>query len=346
MNRNVLEIIFFFSLLGASGLVLFFIFQPYLGALFVALVFSIAFYPVHLFFLKHTKERRSISALLSVLVVLVIILLPLFVIGAVLFQETKDIAVELQNGNGVLPFLETKLDTVEARLNALAPDAHIELDLRAIAGNTISWISDHIGAVFTGVAKGALDLFIMIVGLFFFLRDGSRIREILISWSPLRDDHDKAILDKITVAVNSVLKGSLLIAVVQGFLTGVGFAIFGVPSPVLWGFVATLASLIPSVGTAIVWIPGVVFLFALQNDTVMAIGLAAWGIFLVGLIDNVLRPVLIERGVKIHPFLILLSVFGGIGLFGPIGFLVGPIVLSFVFALIEVSPKIIRNGTE
>jgi predicted PurR-regulated permease PerM len=344
MKQNILEIIFFLGLIIVSVGVLFLIFQPYLGALFIALIFAVIFYPVYAFFLKSFQGRESLSALTTVFVILVIILIPLFVIGAILFQETRDIAVALQNGGGVLPFVQTKINTFQAYLDGVAPDAHFEFDVRTIAENMASWMADHLGGLFTGIAIGTLNLFLMIIGLFFFLRDGKKIREIVVRWSPLHDNYDETIMKKVTIAVDSVVKGSLLIAVVQGFLTGIGFWIFGISSPVLWGFMATLASLIPSVGTAIVWIPGALYLFLVQNDVPMGIGLTIWGALIVGLIDNFLRPILIERGVKIHPFLILLSVFGGIGLFGPIGFLVGPIVLSFVFALIEVYPKVMHNG--
>lgn len=346
MKQNILEIIFFIGLIVISVGVLFMIFQPYLGSLFIALIFAVIFYPVYTFFLKSFNGRETLSALITVLVVLVIILIPLFIIGAILFQETRDIAVSLQNGGGILPFVQTKINAFQTYLNGVAPDAHFELDVRTIAGNMASWIADHFGSLFTGIAIGTLNLFLMIIGLFFFLRDGKKIRATMVRWSPLHDNYDETILNKVTVAVDSVVKGTLLIAIIQGILTGLGFWIFGIASPVLWGFVATLAALIPSVGTAIVWVPGALFLFLVQNDVPMGIGLTIWGALIVGLIDNFLRPILIERGVKIHPFLILLSVFGGIGTFGPVGFLLGPIILSFVFALIEVYPKVMHNSAK
>jgi len=144
--------------------------------------------------------------------------------------------------------------------------------------------------------------------------------------------------------VNSVVKGSLIVGVVQGVLTGVGFALFGVPNPALWATIAAIASLIPTIGTGLVLIPGISYLF-LVGASSNAIGLIIWGVFAVGLVDNFLGPKLIERGVKIHPFLILLSVLGGIGLFGPIGFLAGPLILSWLFALLDMYPALIKPDT-
>lgn len=337
-----MEIGFFFGLMAVSAWVLFLIFQPYLGPLFLAAIFSIAFYPLYKIILVYCKDRKSFSAFLTVLVVLIIVLLPLFIMGALLFQEARDVTMGLQNTTGATGFIQDQLDSIETHIHALVPEAHVSFSTRALTESLASWITNNLGGLFTGVAVGALDLFLMIVGLFFFLRDGDKVRATLIKWSPLQDELDQSILKTVKAAIDSVVTGTLLIAVVQGFLNGLGFWIFGLSSPVLWGFTTAIASLIPGFGTALVWIPGALFLFFVAGKAGMAIGLALWGGLLVGLVDNFLRPILIRRGMKIHSFLILLSVFGGISFFGPIGFLAGPIVLSFAFALIEVYPKIMR----
>ena len=240
-------------------------------------------------------------------------------------------------------FLEEKIVAIEKYVNDLAPDSNFDIDLYKFVENGVSWIAKNLDVLFSEFAKGTINLFLVIISLFFFLRDGKKIKKTVIRWSPLDDKYDERILDKMTVAVNSVVKGSLLIAIIQGFLSGIGFVIFGVPSPVLWGFVATIAALIPSVGTGLILIPAVLFLYFSSAPVWAIVGLIAWGLGVVGLVDNFLRPILIEKGIKIHPFLILLSVFGGISFFGPIGFLAGPITLSFVFALIEVCPSVLKN---
>ena len=124
-------------------------------------------------------------------------------------------------------------------------------------------------------------------------------------------------------------------ALIQGILTAVGFALFGVPNPTLWGSVAAIAALVPSVGTALVLFPAILFLYW-SGAALSALGLLLWGATAVGLIDNFLGPKLAGRGMRLHPFLILLSILGGIALFGPIGFLLGPLVLSMLFVLLEI----------
>jgi predicted PurR-regulated permease PerM len=144
-------------------------------------------------------------------------------------------------------------------------------------------------------------------------------------------------------AVYSIFAGSIIVALVQGILTGIGFTIFGVPNPALWGSIASVAALIPGVGTALVVVPGILYLF-FTGSTGYAIGLLVWGILAVSLIDNFLGPILVNRGVKIHPFLILLSVLGGLIFFGPVGFLLGPIILAFLFALLDIYRSSVRKA--
>ena len=125
-------------------------------------------------------------------------------------------------------------------------------------------------------------------------------------------------------------------------MTEMGFSIFGVPNPILWGSVAAVAALIPGVGTALVLIPSILYLFFI-GETVSASGLLVWGIVAVGLVDNILGPKLVGRGIKLHPFLTLLSILGGISFFGPLGFLFGPLTLSLLFAFLEIYSTIRRE---
>ena len=124
-------------------------------------------------------------------------------------------------------------------------------------------------------------------------------------------------------------------ALIQGILTAVGFTFFGIPNATLWGSVAAITALIPGIGTALVLLPAILYLY-FSGETLFAVGLLLWGMTAVGLVDNFLGPKLASYGMRLHPFLILLSVFGGVGFFGPLGFLLGPLVLSLLFALIEI----------
>jgi len=147
---------------------------------------------------------------------------------------------------------------------------------------------------------------------------------------------------KLRKTINSVMVGTVFIAVIQGVLTALGFAVFGINQPVLWGSFGALLALIPGIGATLIFIPAILIKLIL-GETMGALGLALWGLIAVSPIDNILRPIFIERGMKVHPFLILVSVLGGLTLFGPIGFLLGPIVLSLFFALTSIYLEVIKN---
>ncbi|MBU0722776.1 AI-2E family transporter [Patescibacteria group bacterium] len=345
MNKNLLTTIFFFLLVAGGVIFLFLIFKPYLVAILVALIFSVVFYPVKNFILRHLKVKNTTGSLLTTILVLVVIIVPIFLLGIMLFQEAKDLLVNLPKGGLVTQYIEDRLTSVEGYINSIAPDANLELNIITYIKDAAGWIANNFSSLFSGIVKGTINMFLMVVALFFFLKDGEKIKQVILDWSPLGDDYDQGILNKMAIAINSVVKGALLIAIIQGIFAGVGFMIFGVPSPILWGFVVMIAALIPGIGTALIIIPTVIYLY-FATGLFGAIGLLIWGIVLVGLVDNFLRPILIERGIKIHPLLILLSVFGGIGFFGPLGFFAGPIILSFVFALIDVYPCVMGPRVE
>jgi predicted PurR-regulated permease PerM len=180
-----------------------------------------------------------------------------------------------------------------------------------------------------------LKFFLLIIAFYFFLRDGTRLRRVAVELSPLGDEYDEQIIGKVKQTINSVVKGFLLVAIVQGVLVGIGLAIFGVPKAALWGSAAVFSALVPGVGTALITIPAVIYLWAM-GKVLAAIGLFVWAALLVGLVDNLLAPVLYSRGGVSHPFLMFLAVFGGLSLFGPVGFILGPIFLSLLFALVEI----------
>jgi len=195
--------------------------------------------------------------------------------------------------------------------------------------------------VFSSVGKVFLALFLSLLAFYCLIKDGQSLRDFYIRISPLPDEDDERILVKLHATVNSVIRGTLVIAVIQGFLTGIGFMIFGIPNPTLWGSIAAITALVPTVGTAIVLIPGIIYL-SIASGTAPAVGLTIWGLVAVGLVDNFLGPQVMKRGVAIHPFVILLSVLGGLSFFGPIGFLIGPLIISLLFALLEIYIEIIE----
>ncbi|OHA15751.1 MAG: hypothetical protein A3G52_03295 [Candidatus Taylorbacteria bacterium RIFCSPLOWO2_12_FULL_43_20] len=347
MYSGRIETTFFYILLLGSILLIFFIFLPFLSVLFLAAVLAVVFYPLH-----HKLRRKmvfrggnSLSALITVLIVLAAILVPFTGISILIFQEASDVYWSIiadADSNKLISFVVYAADYInEISPVTLVPDISLA-NIEEYIGTIYEWFFDHFRSFFSSVLSLAINAFLMVLSLFFFLRDGHKLKTSIIHLSPLKDAYDRGIIDKVKQAVNSVIKGNLFIALVQGVLATIGFTIFGVPSAILWGTVAVFAAIIPSIGTSIVLIPAVIFLF-FAKGVGSAVGLLIWGIVIVGLVDNMLAPYVLERGIKIHPFLILLSVLGGLSLFGPIGFLAGPIALSFLFALVHIYPLISRE---
>ena len=335
-NHPKSELYFLLILLLGFFILTFFIFRPFLYALILAIVFATVFEPIHRHALAITREKRALSALLSTISVLIVVIVPLTFLGIQIFQEATQLYSSLISNGGATNLSRGVGDTIQS-LTGFSPVQidSLDLDINQYLKQGLSWLLQHLGPLFASFAKVTMSIFIFLIALYYLFKDGRKLKKAVIALSPLQDIHDETIFNKITVAINSVIRGSLTIALIQGLLTAAGFMLFGVPNPALWGTVAAVAALVPSVGTALVLLPAILYLY-LSGEMFSAAGLFLWGITAVGLVDNFLGPKLVERGMRIHPFLILLSILGGIGFFGPLGFLLGPLTLSMLFSLLEI----------
>lgn len=341
MAEKRVQLVFFVILVSLVVALLYFIFKPYLGALFFALVFTVVFEPVYRFINRFVGNRRSISAFLTVTFILFVILLPFIFFGYFFFEDARDLYGRLESGQIEQGFVENALASFEKIVTTYIPAAKV--NVQEYINQALGSILNNFSGVFSKFFSVIVDVIIMFFALFFFLKDGPHFKEKLFAISPLADSYDSQIWAKIRLAVNSVVRGTLLVASIQGMLTGIGFAIFGVPSPFVWGAVAAVTALIPAVGTSIVLIPGIIYLF-FTGGLSGAIGLLLWSFVIVGLIDNFLGPILIKRGIEIHPLLILLSVIGGLNFFGPVGFIAGPVMLSVFLTMLEIFPSVLNTS--
>lgn len=346
-NKGVIELVFLGLLIIAAAVLAYIVFVPYWVPIFLAIVAAVVFYPVHMKMLHFCREHSTIAAMLSTLVAVAVMLIPLVILATTITQESIELygRIVSQNGEG-LGFFDIATRSIQNFITTFVPNASgfvQGIDIQSYARDILGFISNNLSTVFTGVFDSILKVFIWILALYFFFKDGDKIIKSVVSFSPLEDDFDKKILNKVHTALNSVLKGQLVVGLVQGLLTGIGFAIFGVPSPVVWGVVAAISALLPTIGTGLVIAPAILFLF-FTGELTSAIGLLVWGVVIVGLVDNFLGPKLMERGFKVHPLLILLSVLGGIGAFGPVGFLAGPVILALLFVLLDIYPVVINRA--
>ena len=334
MNHKKSELYFLLILLAGIFTLAFFIFKPFLYALILAIVFATVFGPLHKKILAVTREKKGLTALLATLSVLAIVIAPFALLGIQIFQEATQLNSSLMSNGGADGLSRGVSDTLQS-LTRFFPVPITSPDVNQYLKQGLGWLLQHLGPLFANVAKVMVGIFIFLVALYYLFKDGRKLKKTIIALSPLQDIHDETIFHTLASAINSVIRGTLAVALVQGILTAVGFTIFGVPHAVLWGSVAAITALIPGIGTALVLLPAILYLYA-SGATLSAVGLLLWGMTAVGLVDNFLGPKLVGRGVRLHPFLILLSILGGIGFFGPLGFLLGPLVLSLLFAFLEI----------
>lgn len=337
-SRKV-EISFFLLLAAVAAVAAFFVLKPYIGALFIALVLAIAFRPVHEFFLR-ARVRKSGAALLSLAFLFLALLIPATLFGFFVFDDAEKLYREARSGESVFERVDALAEPLERQLQSFIPDARLNLSEYLREG--LSFLVGNFGKVFSGVVGLVFKTFIMLLALFYLFRDGARLRTFVVQLSPLTNEYDEQILKRLEEAISSVVKGKLLIIFIQAVLSTIVFAFFSIPHPLLAGAVTSLAALIPFVGLSLVFVPAVLYLF-FTGGIGAAAGLLVAGV-LVGGVDNILGPLLYERGLRLHPLLILLSVLGGLSLFGPVGFLAGPVTLSLLFALIDIYPLLFQGN--
>ncbi|MDD5152480.1 MAG: AI-2E family transporter [Candidatus Pacebacteria bacterium] len=319
----------------ATLVLTFFIFQPFLYAVVFAIVFALVCNPINKRVSKFFGKWRTLSALVTTFIVAFGLLVPLVLLCLEIFQEVGQIYGSLTNGNGVGGVL-VALNMWLADMQKFFPEAHISLvNVGEYIKQGLNIILQNFTVIFSNVTKIFMSLCVFLISLYYFIKDGAKMKKALLVLSPLDDVYDEMILNKLERSATSVVRGSLFIALIQGTVASIGFALFGIPQPVFWGSVAAFTSFIPGFGTSIVLVPAIIFLF-FTHQTFQGFGLLIWAVSAVGLVDNFLAPHLIGRGMELHPLLVLLAVLGGIAFFGPSGLILGPLVVSLLFALLEV----------
>jgi predicted PurR-regulated permease PerM len=339
MSKKAIQLSFFAVFTAGLSVLLFFILKPYLGVMFMASVFVVTFYPLFKKLVDKFNGRKKLAAFATTFLILIFIIIPIIAMSTFLLKEAVDLYNSIAFG-GSQGFI-SQADVFMEKLSSLFPPGVIdsEINLELYARDVLNWIIGHFDSIFVAVFGGVLNFMLMLISLYYLFIFGDQIKKGLVLWSPLPDDYDEEFVKTLRLSIDAVLRGRILVSVVQGVFIGIGFAIFGVGSPVLWGFVGGIASLVPILGTSVVTVPAIVYLF-LSGNFGAGLGLLVWGALIVGLIDNFISVIFLKNKIEVHPLIILFSIFGGIEFFGAIGFLVGPVAVSAFFALIKIYPLI------
>ena len=321
----VLGIVFLISI------VFIFIIRTFIMAILLAGIFSAMAQPMYRFILKWSRGRENLAALVTLLCLFLIILLPFIgLLGIVASQAIKI-------GTEVKPWIDQWTNrplAVDEWLRSLPWYDSFAVYQNVIfqkAGELVGKISsilfENVSSFTFSTINTILLFFVSLYTMFFFLKEGKQILGKFMYYLPLPDGVERRILDRFTSVTRATVKGTLVIGIIQGSLAGLAFWVVGIDSAVFWGTIMTFLSIIPAVGTALIWFPAVIILIV-TGQYVQGIGLLLFCGLLVGSIDNMLRPWLVGRDTELHELMIFFSTLGGISLFGIVGFIIGPIIAA------------------
>lgn len=318
----------------------FFIIKPLLLALFVGALLAYVFYPLYSFLLTKTG-KPTLSSFVVCFLVLLIVIIPAGLLIKVLIQESYVIYLLVKQKLAVGLFKNCTTELCMA-ISDFSQSEWFSTQLKEIARSATTLIIGKGSAFLVNIPRLAINLFVVFFTLFFFLKDGESLLNRLHNYFQLRHRNYVLILGRVKEIIHGIIYGFLLIAMIQGIFGALGFFLFDIPSPLFWGLVMGFFALIPAIGTGVIWVPASVILVldgVFQNSTPLilkGVGLFVYSFIFVGSIDNILRPKLMGDKAKVHVAIIMLGIFGGILLIGPIGVIFGPLVLSLTAEIMKV----------
>jgi predicted PurR-regulated permease PerM len=315
---------------------------PFLKPLLLGAMLAGLCRPLYSWVKRLVRGRRSLAATLTLLILFILVAGPISAfVGVVVAQalNVSDQAIPwVQQHFGTASTFNTH-DWLVQRFPALAPYVPEQAQIIDGLGRTAKAAGAFlvVGAtqLTTGTAGFLLDLFVMVYAMFFFFRDGPRIIEKIFYYMPLSPRDEELLLERLTSVTRATIKGTLVIGIIQGALAGLGFWVAGIDGAAFWGTIMAVLSVVPGIGAALIWVPAVIYLF-ITGQTLTAVLLLAWCAAVVGTIDNILRPMLVGKDAKMPDLLILIGTLGGLFLFGPIGFIVGPIVCGLFLTIWDI----------
>lgn len=313
--------------------------RGFLLPVFWAAVFAILFQPVHLRTLDLLKGRRGLAALLTTVAVVLVVLVPVALLGTIVAQQAMALYERIASGDidfaAVIDFVDRSLPAVTEFLAGYG----IQFEqMRVALENAAVNITRYLAGQALSTGQNALVILVlfglMLYFLFFFFRDGETIKRAMIRALPMGDVREERLFQKFAEVSRATMKGTLIVAAVQGAVGGLLFMVVGIQAAVFWAVVMGVLSLLPAVGAALVWLPAAVILLstgAIWEGVVVIVG----GALVIGLVDNLLRPILIGRDTKMPDYLILLATLGGLTVFGLAGFVAGPIIAALFLVMWE-----------
>ena len=325
---KILTFILLFIILYIAYLVV----QPFLSLLVTSGIVAIFLYPIFQI-LQNNKFNKSFSALGSIFVFLMIILLPLAFVLSVAIEEITQAYSYLQNRPEVITQTQAFFNDKLAELNAIG--IPLSVDVNNAVVKIIQSFSGQVGGILALTGNMLLNFLLSLLITYFFLVNRDAVVHYLFSLSPFEKRHQHKLVQRMMELINGTVRGNLVVIVTQTVAGFVGFSIFKFPSPALLGFIYGLFSIIPNIGVLMIWIPAVVFL-AITQTILTAIYYLLWSVMLNLIIDNYVAPKIIGGQTKLHQIVILISVLGGLKVFGLLGLILGPTIIAMAFVALDI----------
>ena len=315
---------------------------PFLKPLLLGAMLAGLCRPLYNWVARLVKGRASLAATLTLIILFILVAGPISAFVGVVVTQAFNVSEH------AIPWVQQHFgsastfnahDWLVERFPPLAPYVPEQTQIIETMGKAVKATGAFLVAsasTFTaGTAAFLLNLFVMVYAMFFFFRDGKKIIDRIFYYMPLNHEDEERLLERLTSVTRATIKGTLVIGIIQGALAGLAFWVAGIDGSAFWGTIMAVLSIVPGIGAALIWVPAVIYLF-ITGQTLTAILLLAWCAAVVGTIDNILRPALVGKDAKMPDLLILIGTLGGLFLFGPIGFIVGPLVCGLFLTVWEI----------
>ena len=315
-------------LIALLSFVTFMMIRPLLGYFLGAIILGFVMHPTQKHLRKYVGDR--ISAFLLVIFGILVVVLPILGIGAAVIEDATDLSEDLEQSDAINT---TQIENRFADYTGQSLDVEGSID--SIIGTFTDTTLGGVSQIVSTLTEITIGVTLLIFLLYYLLKDGDKFVNWLRETTPLPSDLQDQLYARVNQTTWAVIKGHVLVAVVQGLIAGLGLAITGVPNYAFWTFIMVLLGFIPIIGTIVVWLPASAYLFVIDRPAA-SIFLLIYGMVIVGLTDNILRPIAVDRGSDLHPAVIIIGVIGGVYIFGAAGLFIGPIILGIFKAILLV----------
>ncbi len=342
-DRNLIVKTFLIAFL-ISTLLLFRLLWTYISSIILALFIASVFYPLYSFLKKRLKVKESLIALLMTILISIIFIIPVSGFIGSLSNEAFDFyrksreSVSLKKFQDILEGkgrLGNRIKRLTTLFNIDIDEKSVERFATSIGKNIGLFISRQIRSIASNVFNLVIQFFIMILIIYYILRDGPNLKRYIMQIIPLPEDQQEMVIDKFREMARAVIVGNGISGIIQGVFGGIGFVIFGLGAPLLWGTLIGVLAFLPIIGAGMVYFPASIFIF-IQGSTGKAIGFLIYNLIYSSITEYIIKPRIIGKEMKMNPVLIFIGVFGGIKLFGILGVIYGPLILTIFLTMVEI----------